>query len=1100
MHLQLARHASVCLEGSASLALAPRDAALLAWLALEGPTRRGRLAALLWPESDVEAARNALRQRLFQLRRQCGGVDLVAGGTTMALAPGLSHDLADSDHVLGDAVHEHSAEFAGWLREQRDRRHARLRQSLAARADAAERARDPAEALPHARELLVLEPLSEAAHCRLMRLHWLAGDRAAALLAFDRCEQVLKDEVGTRPSAETLALLAAIDGPQAPAPPAVATSPALLRPPRLVGRNRELQAALAAWQQGQVVALTGEAGLGKTRLLQELAMHRPGAVIAQARPGDSVVPYAAFGRMLRAVVARAPTCLQASTAVALGRLLPEAAAAPDRGPFIAPGHRLGLQRSVTALLCAAAAEGIDALLFDDLHFADEASLELLSAVLRPGDDAPRPSLRFALAQRPAEGSEALASLHDALAEDQALASITLGLLDEAQLRELVDSLALEGVDAAALTRQLYQRTGGNPLFALETLRHGEVESRGPGDALARPSSVARLIERRLLRLSAAAVRLARCAAAAGQDFDAALAAHVLGVPTLDLADAWAELDAAHVLRDGAFAHDLIHDAVLASVPAPVAQPLHAEIAAWLAGHGGAAGRIAQHWAKARRWTPAGQAYLAAAQNAQQAGRRIEEAALLGEAADCFERAGDATARFEALLQRADVLGHVELGAEAMAGVALAQAAAGNDEQRLRALLVRIQAIELRGQCAECLVLAPQGIADARALGRTDLVLGFALPLSGALAESRRGAEALAVLEPLRAWVDAEAGAEQRFEYELAIGIALDYANRLADAVPAWQAALAVAQRAGRNDLAWQALGNLASTQAKMGRVSAAVELGFRARQLADSSDDEARGRAMLSQVTLAHRLRDVGRYAEALPLLEDALVFFRRDGSAPYWRASAEHRLAQTYQQLGQPSRGKPLLASDLEGIDSAPIRLMRLLHRAELAREIGGDPVALVRAALALAPDRRDIYHRLATLFASAVLPADEGESLATGLAAWASVHQRHGLALAGHVRAAGCALAQGAARRAVPHVEAALHLAQAHEPDSFYLPELWLVAGRVLVAIDDLEAARTALAEGQAWLTRVHLEHVPAAFRNSFLHRNPVNRALLALAAKHA
>ena len=81
--------------------LAPRDAALLAWLALEGPTPRTRLARLLWPRSAPDVAGNALRQRLFQLKRQLG-VELVSGHTTLSLADGLAHDLGDSRQVLGD--------------------------------------------------------------------------------------------------------------------------------------------------------------------------------------------------------------------------------------------------------------------------------------------------------------------------------------------------------------------------------------------------------------------------------------------------------------------------------------------------------------------------------------------------------------------------------------------------------------------------------------------------------------------------------------------------------------------------------------------------------------------------------------------------------------------------------------------------------------------------------------------------------------------------------------------------------------------------------------------------------------------------------------
>ena len=66
--------------------LQPVDAALLAWLALRGATPRGRLAELLWPGSEAEAARGALRQRLYKLRQSLG-VDLVAGTQTLALAP-----------------------------------------------------------------------------------------------------------------------------------------------------------------------------------------------------------------------------------------------------------------------------------------------------------------------------------------------------------------------------------------------------------------------------------------------------------------------------------------------------------------------------------------------------------------------------------------------------------------------------------------------------------------------------------------------------------------------------------------------------------------------------------------------------------------------------------------------------------------------------------------------------------------------------------------------------------------------------------------------------------------------------------------------------
>lgn len=1095
MQLRLSRSPQIATPQGRTLPLAARDAALLAWLALEGPTPRGRLAALLWPDSEAEAARNTLRQRLFQLKRQLGA-DLVVGQASLALADGVSHDLDEADEVLADTPLDPGPELAAWLTQQRERRRGRVRHSLAELADMAEHARDYDDALSHARELLALEPLSEDAHRRLIRLHYLAGDRSAALLAFDRCEQVLKDEVGTRPSADTLALLGAVELSRHLPGQALAPPPAVLRPPRLVGRARELQAARGAWRLGQIVTVVGEAGLGKTRLLQELADERADAVLAQARPGDAVVPYSAFARLLRAVVERAPGCRPVAAGGALLRLLPDAGNAPLLQAAAAgspEAQRLALQRAVHELLQSAAAQGLGTLLFDDLHFADDASLDLLLALLRPEAGV---ALRWGLAQRPAEGSPALAALHETLVEDQALTVVTLQLLDELQLQELVESLALEGVDAKALAAQLFRLTGGNPLFALETLRQGCVESRLAGEALPRPTSVARLIERRLQRLSPPALRLARCAAVAGQDFSAELAAHVLGVQALDLADAWVELDAAQVLRDAGFAHDLIHDAVLASVPPPVAQPLHAAIAAFMAGRDAAPGRIAQHWDRAGRDAEAAAAFMAAAAVAHAAGRRAEEAVLLADAATRYEQAGNADARFEALLRRADVLGRHEQAEAALAGVAQVEAAARSDLQRLRARLVRVQAAAKRGEFETALALAPEGLAQARALGRVDLVLGFAVPLAKTLCDLRRAGEAIALLEPLRAWIDTTATEEQRWDHASALALALDYANRLGEAVPVWQRALEIAQGAHRHDLAWQTLQDLGSTHAKTGRVRLAVELGLQSRHLARAGGEPAQGREFEAQVVLGHRLRDLGRYGEAVSLLEEGLAYFR-NGGATSWVASIENRLGQAFVQLGQAARAQPLLASP--HADSLPaLAAVRLLQRADAARLFGGDALSPVREALARLPDRQDVYHRLATLFASAIVPPDEGESLATGTAAWASAHQRHGLALAAHVRAAGCALTQDAPLRARPHAEAALHLAQDFEPDSFYLPELWLVSARVFAACGDDAESAAALQAGAAWVMRVHDAHVPAPFRDSFLHRNPVNRELLTLASR--
>jgi len=1103
------------LIGTTDKPLETRDALLLAWLALEGPTARGRLGELLFPGVDDDKARNRLRQRLFQLRKRLE-LEPIQGDSVLEIVAGIDVQQDEAFELLAGVTAD-GDELGDWLEVQRQRHRSRRTTWLAAAAEQAEAEGELATALAHAIALAQAQPESEHAHRRVMRLHYLRADRAAALAAYRICEQALAQALGARPSSETRALLQSIEAAQPVATRGARPPPTgMLRPPRLVGRTRELEQALAAWDMGRAPSISGEAGMGKSRLLYELASRRPGAVVAQARPGDAAVPYAALARLLREVATRVPHAVSAAHQADLQRLLPDAgtrgAAILDSPAVNAMSQRRSLQQGVTAVLAAASQGGVTALILDDLHFADDASLDLLTVLTRPGV---LPALRFAFAQRPAEGSASVAALNDALLEEQLLAPFALQPFDVAQMREFVASLGLDEIDAIdhdalqALALQLHQHTGGNPLFALETLRQAWVEqslgrpAAAPLTAatLPRPVSVGRLIERRMQRLSPAAVRLARCLAIAGQDFSISLATEVLGVPALDLADAWAELEQAQMLREGAFAHDLIFEAALASVPTLIAQHLHREVAAFLVRHAGQPARVAAHQAQAQQWSAAGASYLQAAQHARDAARHVEHASLLAEAARCLDNAGDGDAAFEALVQRAEVLAHYDIGASARASIEVLEARAGSDEQRLRATVVRLSLSNMSGETNDTLRLAPAALASALALGRDDLRLELAVALAGALADERRADEAVALLAPLRSLAESAAarggrGAELHCQYWETTAYALDYANRLADALPAWRMAADIAQQMQRNDLAWQALANLAATEAKMGHVRQSADRYRQALLLARAGTDAQRGREVQTHVSLAHRLRDLGEYSEAVTLLEGALAHFDAADSSPVLRISAEHRLAQAFMQLGQPARARPLLAADATAAPPG-LAMMRLVHRADLAQQLGGDALTPLRAALTLLPPN-DVYHRIGCLFASAIVPPDEGEALAAGVAVWAATHQRGGLALAGHVRAAACALAQGAAARAAPHVDHALHLANTYWPDSFYMPQLWLVGFKVFSALGRHAEATRVLQTGVAWVNDCEQRHVPAPFRDSFLNRNPVNRELLTLSTQ--
>jgi DNA-binding SARP family transcriptional activator/tetratricopeptide (TPR) repeat protein len=667
MQIQLATAPRLVALDGRMTALGPRDGALLAWLALEGPTPRARLAQLLWPESEPESARNALRQRLFQLRRTAG-TDLVVGSHTLALAEGVAHDLLDADSVLGEAVDEFGNELREWLAQQRERRHHRLCQSLTELADLAEAARDLPDALSHAGELLSLQPLSEEAHRRVMRLRYLAGDRPGALLAFDRCEQVLKHEVGVAPSPETLALLQTIQRAgsvstvQRPMVPA-----AVLRPPRRIGHEAAWQALCRARDGQHTVLLAGEAGMGKSRLLADLAQTSAGsALLVTARPGDAAAPYAVLARCVRSLMKDFDLTAAASQRRMLARLLPELG---DAEPIAHEDDLTRLTHAVSSLLNGGLARGLHSVLVDDLQFADAASVDLLRALIAST------ACSWVLAMRPHELGPAARALVDGLERSAEVSSLALQALQANEVAELLASLEIDGIGSMSQAESLQQRTGGNPMYLLETLKAalmasptgrtvvlGNGAGGDPTGGHARPSApnVTRLIQQRLMRLSPQALRVARCTAVAGQDASASLVAQVLGVRPLDLADAWCELEDAQVLRSGdqgggRFAHDLIAEATLASVPHAIAQPLHGEVAAWLEQVQGEPARIANHWLAARQPLRAVPALSQAADKAS-AGWRLEEAfELHKQTAVILRDAGCRREAFDAYFCAANVL-------------------------------------------------------------------------------------------------------------------------------------------------------------------------------------------------------------------------------------------------------------------------------------------------------------------------------------------------------------------------------------------------------------------------------------------------------------
>lgn len=615
--VQVLGHAQVTRDGVASVP-DRRTAAILAFLALEGPTPRSRLAGLLWPEVPEATARNNLAQALRRARRRLGAA-IVTGDDPLRLGDAEVDVAVHRDgafpcgedgvpratgELLGDASYDDLPDFAEWLHGRREELETRWRQALQDAIDRHEAAGRFGAAARCADRWVRAEPLAEAPYRRLMRALYVAGDRPAALAAYRRCREALRAELGVEPMPETVDLARAIERGDvpAPAPAAPATRRALpisiLRPPVLVGRDEAWARMERARAEGRFVVLAGEAGVGKTRLALDFAASKGPYLTLEGRPGDRGVPLATTLRNVRSVLAHRPDLpLAPWQRRALARLAPELGE-PDDGDDVAADARL--HEALLQLLRADLA--IETFVYDDLHFADDASIDAGFFVLSSSFPMGRPGevTRWIACVRDSELAD---HVRDVLRRGVAVGHaewIDLEPLDEPATRALLDSLALaperQGLPPG-LAATLHQRTGGNALFLLETLRD-LIETERLGDAssgpLPLPGRIASIVRQRLARLSPTAQRVAQTAAVLRSDFDLDLIGRVLDADPPTLLDAWEELARAQLFRGSRFSHDLLLDAVLASVAAPVRALLERRAAEVLAASGAQPARVARH--------------------------------------------------------------------------------------------------------------------------------------------------------------------------------------------------------------------------------------------------------------------------------------------------------------------------------------------------------------------------------------------------------------------------------------------------------------------------------------------------------------------------
>jgi DNA-binding SARP family transcriptional activator len=628
-----------------------KTAAVLAYLALEGQTHKYKLSGWLWPDSGETAARNNMRQLLRRLRVAVG--EVVLGEDLIELHSDVDVDvqhlssfqnpslelLKRDDELLAGLEYDDAPDFDEWLLGVREELKAQRSRAAQVEADRLEKNGQLRQALEFAQFRVKLEVLSEEAYRQVARLQYLLGDRGAALVTLERCRNVLREELGVELLPESLELLGLIErgtvlAGTVPKPKETVLPTAILRPPVLAGRGREWTLMEEAWERGQIIYLEGEPGAGKTRLALDFAQSKGSVFHFQARPGDAGIPMASMARGVRQMIEQDPAVLECVPKWAhreLARLLPELSHDEALPPLASEVEKLRFFDAIGEVTLAHAKFITVA---DDVQFSDLASSEsngyLISKFAgHPGPLQPRMIVVYRRGELSAENEAGLT----AAVEAGIAIKISIQPLETNAIGTMLEGMGLENLED--LVQGLSRYTGGNPMFILETVKHlietGTL-AQGLPSRLTPPGKVAALIGRRLQRLSAPALHLARVAAVAKTSFDLNLAAGVLERPMMELAEAHAELEVALVLRGNAFTHDLIFEAVLALIPRAIRQVLHGNTAQYLETINSDAARIAQHWLEASNTEKAKHWLLEAAEQAGALGLHNDASELRNQSA------------------------------------------------------------------------------------------------------------------------------------------------------------------------------------------------------------------------------------------------------------------------------------------------------------------------------------------------------------------------------------------------------------------------------------------------------------------------------------
>jgi DNA-binding SARP family transcriptional activator/tetratricopeptide (TPR) repeat protein len=911
--------------------------ALLALLAVTGREHsREQLADLLWPEADSTKGRASLR-RTLSVTAAAMGDGLIISRAAVALEPATVRvDVREFKALIGrpdaasleQAVQLYRGDFlAGFtlrgcpdFEEWQASVSEELRQALARglqRLVAAYIAHGALDlAAGHARRWLQLDPLHEPAHQAIIRLHGWAGQRSAAMRQYRSLVRMLDRDLAVRPLPETTRLYDDVRAgrlgppPVAPAPaPTSSPTPASLLAPLaespaaagtvpetvagepdgsppaapltwpLVGRTAELATLRAAWQStgrhGRVVAVVGQAGSGKTRLITELRAEaaEAGATVLAARchDGETGLPFMLAADLLRTALAirpDLPDTLPARTAAMAGRLVPALAASQPDSAAPALDSPVAVTRLYAAIAdtLRAVADRTDArrpgiVAVEDVHWADSSSLGLLAYLVRRLADWP---LLLVLSWQP-EQADRLRVLRTALGEaaGQSMGeTVEPGPFGPEAIGTL---LSQDGMPRVDVTRLLAE-TRGLPMLVheyVEALRTAGEPAEGQADWWP-PASVKDLLRTRLQAVSEPARQMLTAAAVLGSDNDADLLRAVSGRGEDEIVEALDETLARSLLTEIAppsphlapsygFPYEALRRTAYESATLARRRLLH--------------GRAADILTRRHERDPATTRAATVADHLQLAGRDAEAAQWWWRAAE-VARELYAHAEAHAYLTKALALGYPQLPARIALGEVLV-------------VLGRYREALAEFETAAAVAGGGQGEGDRAAQARIEHKLADVHHRLGdwELAEAH-----LAVVTELVE--DTGSGRLARAEADRAV---VAYRRGDADqAAKLGRAALACAQAAADPGATAQALNVLGMLAARAGDTAEAE--GYLRDSLAEARRLPELGAAVAALNNLARLLAETGRGREALTVAAEALELGRELGD--------QHRVAALHTNM----------------------------------------------------------------------------------------------------------------------------------------------------------------------------------------------------------